>query len=52
VGDQQWKVAHADPDTFLVPTTGLARNALSPVHFSTEGTVDLGRRFVRPGFRL
>ncbi len=49
---EQARVARADPRAFLVRTEGLGHNPVSPVHFSTEGTVELGRRFVQRRFGL
>jgi hypothetical protein len=49
---QQARVARADPRAFLVRTDGLGHNPVSPVHFSSEGTIDLGRRFVQRRFGL
>ena len=46
---EQARVARADRHAFLVKTDGLEHAAASPVHFSTEGTIDLGRRFVQTG---
>ena len=39
-------VARRTPATYLVSTDGLERAPNSPVHLSTRGTIDLGRRFV------
>ena len=49
---EQMRVAKTDPHTFLVPTDGLTHAAASRVHFSSEGTIDLGRRFVQRRFGL
>jgi hypothetical protein len=49
---EQVRVARDDPYAFLVRTEGLGHNPVSPVHFSSEGTVDLGRRFVQRRFGL
>jgi hypothetical protein len=49
---QQARVAREDPRTFLVRTDGLGHNPVSPIHFSSEGTVDLGGRFVQRRFGL
>ncbi|MEX2393415.1 MAG: sialate O-acetylesterase [Actinomycetota bacterium] len=50
---KQFEVAKADPHTFLVSTDGLERRAtISPVHFNTKGTIDLGYRFVRNHYGL
>jgi hypothetical protein len=49
----QVEVAKADHRTFLVSTDGLERRAtVSPVHFSTKGTIDLGYRFADKDFGL
>lgn len=47
----QQDVARSDPRTFLVTTDDLER-ANTRIHFSSRGTYDLGRRFVRPAFPL
>jgi hypothetical protein len=49
---EQARVARADPHAFLVRTEGLGHNPVSPIHFSSEGTIDLGRRFVQRRFGL
>jgi hypothetical protein len=49
---QQVRVARADPHAFLVSTDGLDHNPVSPVHFSSRGTIDLGRRLVQRRFGL
>jgi hypothetical protein len=49
---EQGRVARADRHAFLVKTDGLEHAAASPVHFSTDGTIDLGRRFVNRTFGL
>jgi carbohydrate esterase-like sialic acid-specific acetylesterase len=49
---EQRRVAEADPHAFLVSTKGLGHNPVSRVHFNSEGTVELGRRFVRKAFGL
>lgn len=49
---EQARVARADPRTFLVSTDGLAHMSASRIHFNTEGTIELGRRFVRRSFGL
>jgi hypothetical protein len=48
----QRRVAKGDPHAFLVSTDGLGHHPLSPVHYSSRGTVDLGRRFVQKSFGL
>jgi hypothetical protein len=48
----QHEVAGADPHTWLVSTDGLEHSTLSPIHYSTRGTVDLGERFVEKRFGL
>ena len=52
IRSQQARVARADPHAFLVRTDGLGHNPVSPVHFSSKGTVDLGRRFVQRRFGI
>jgi hypothetical protein len=49
---EQARIARADPYAFLVPTGGLDHNLVSPIHFNTRGTVELGYRFVRRSFGL
>lgn len=49
---EQVRAARADPRAFLVRTDDLHHAAASPVHFSSKGTVDLGRRFVQKSFGL
>jgi hypothetical protein len=49
---EQARVARADRRTFLVKTDGLAHTSTSPVHFNSEGTIELGRRFVQRSFGL
>lgn len=43
---EQAAVARSVHRTYLVSTDGLEVSALSPIHFSTRGTVALGRRLV------
>jgi len=45
VREAQARVARTVPHAYLVSTDGLEHAALSSIHFSTRGTVDLGRRF-------
>lgn len=45
VRDAQVRVAKTVQRTYYVSTDGLDRASLSNIHFSTRGTVDLGRRF-------
>ncbi len=52
VRTQQERVARADPRAFLVRTEGLGHTTASRVHFNTDGTVELGRRFVQRRFGL
>jgi hypothetical protein len=47
VRSQQAKVARDVFRAYLVSTDGLERAVSSRIHFSTKGTVGLGRRFVR-----
>jgi hypothetical protein len=49
---EQAAVARNTPNVFAVSTDGLERDTLSPIHFSSRGTLDLGRRFVRTSFPL
>ena len=48
----QHKVAGADPYTWLVSTDDIEHSRLSPIHFSTRGTLQLGKRFVQKRFGL
>lgn len=48
----QEEVAATVPYTYIASTDGLHRDPGSPIHFSTRGTVDLGRRFVSRRFPL
>lgn len=43
---EQARVARKLRNVFLVSTDGLERDWLSPIHFSSRGTLELGRRFV------
>jgi hypothetical protein len=52
VRDAQSRVAKTVPRTYLVSTDDLQRDSISPIHFDTRGTVDLGRRFVNRSFPL
>jgi carbohydrate esterase-like sialic acid-specific acetylesterase len=45
VREGQAEVARTVPGAFLVSTDGLERDAKSPIHFSTRGTLELGRLF-------
>jgi hypothetical protein len=49
---QERYVAKHVSSAYYVPTEGLERAPSSPIHFSTRGTVDLGRRFVSAKFGL
>lgn len=49
---EQFEVAAADHRTYLVYTDDLRREMLSPVHFNSHGTIELGRRFVQSKFGL
>ena len=52
VREAQHQVAGADPYTWLVSTDDIEHSSLSPIHFSTRGTVQLGQRFVQKRFGL
>ncbi len=52
VRQKQLDVANADPYAFLVRSDGLELAPSSRLHFSTKGTVDLGRRMVGSSFGL
>jgi hypothetical protein len=41
---KQYEVARDDPRVYLVKTWDLSRDPLSPAHFDTKGTIDLGIR--------
>jgi hypothetical protein len=49
---EQARVAREGRNVVLVPTDGLERSALEPIHFSTRGILGLGRRFARAAPRL
>jgi hypothetical protein len=46
VRQEQARVARRVSHTYIVSTDGLELTSLSPIHFSTRGTVGLGRRLV------
>ena len=48
----QHEVARSVPNAYLVSTDGLERAPDTRIHFSSRGTYDLGRRFVRERFGL
>lgn len=48
----QREVTASVPNTYLVSTDGLERSTEARIHFSSRGTYDLGRRFVRERFGL
>lgn len=48
----QHDVAGADPYTWLVSTDGIEHSPFSPIHYSTRGTLELGKRFVQKRFGL
>ena len=48
----QYDVARADPYTWLVDTDTIEHSPVSPIHYSTKGTVRLGELFVQKRFGL
>ncbi len=44
--------ADSIPAAYLVSTDGLERATESRIHFSSRGTLELGRRFVKPSIPL
>jgi hypothetical protein len=49
---EQARVARTVPRTYMVATDDLERSSVAPIHFSSRGTYELGRRFVQPSFPL
>lgn len=52
VRKSQQDVARSMPNAHLVSTDGLERAHQARIHFSSRGTYDLGRRFIRDRFGL
>jgi hypothetical protein len=48
----QGEVARTVPNTFMVSTDDLERSPAQRIHFSSRGTYELGRSFVRPSYGL
>jgi hypothetical protein len=48
----QGEVAKRLPNTYMVTTDDLERASAQRIHFSSKGTYDLGRRFVKPSYPL